>query len=50
MSPADFFNPSVSFSNPAQRQGSPLAGMLSALLARADFPAAFGVGATTVPR
>ena len=33
MSPADFLNTSVSFSNPAQRQGSPLAGMLSALAA-----------------
>ena len=33
MSPADFLNTSVSFSNPAQRQGSLLAGMLSALAA-----------------
>jgi hypothetical protein len=33
MSPADFLNNSVSFSNPPQRQGSPLAGMLSALAA-----------------
>ena len=33
MSPADFLNTSVSFSNPPQRQGSPLAGMLSALAA-----------------
>lgn len=33
MSPADFLNTSVSFSNPPQQQGSPLAGMLSALAA-----------------
>jgi hypothetical protein len=33
MSPADFLNSSVSFSSPPRQQGSPLAGMLSALAA-----------------